>query len=72
MLPKQSRIPLPAQSKSREVRKLEGQRDRALGRLHKLKATGRQKKAKRRRQTLAWQVVNLTRKTTQDVIDGET
>jgi len=69
MLPRQSQIP--SKHNSREIRKLEGERDRALGRLHKLKAKRTQKKAQRRRQTLARQVVSLTMQTTQALIDGE-
>jgi len=70
MLPKQSPTPS-TRKKSREVRKVEGQRDRALGRLQKFKAKGRTKKVQRRRQTLARKVVSLTRQTTQAVINGE-
>lgn len=66
-----SRPLLPRQSQSREVRKLEAERDRVLGRLHKMKATKKRKKLLRSRQTLGRQVVNLTILTTEAVIDGE-
>ena len=68
---KQSLILLPSKSKSREVRKLERERDRALGRLHQLKATRKKKKLLRQRQTLGRQVVNLTIDHTQALIGGE-
>lgn len=69
-LPKQS--PLPSQpKKSREVRKLEVERDRAQGALLKIKAKRKQKKVQRQRQTLGRQVVSLTVKHTQALIDGE-
>ena len=69
MLPRQSQIP--SKPKSREIRKVERERDRALGRLHKLKAKRKEKKSRRQRQTLARQVVSLTIQTTQALIDGE-
>jgi len=68
---KQSLILLPRTRKSREVRKLETERDRALGRLYKLKATRKKKKLLRQRQTFARQVVTLTIRQTQALIDGE-
>jgi len=69
--PKQSQTLLPGKSKSRELRKLEGERDRALGRLQTMKTTRKRKKARRQRQTLGRQVLNLTIRTTQALIDGE-
>ncbi len=57
--------------KSRGVRKVEGERDRALERLTRFKAKKRQKKARRRRQSLSRQVVSLTLQTTRAIIDGE-
>jgi len=68
MLPRQSQTP--SNPKSREIRKVEKERDRALGRLHKFKAKRKEKKTRRQRQTLARQVVSLTMQTTQAVIDG--
>lgn len=68
-LPKQSQKPL--SRKSGEVKKLEGERDRALGRLSKIKTKRKEKKRQRQRQTLGRQVVSLTLQTTQAVIDGE-
>lgn len=56
---------------SREVRKAERERDNALGRLQKLKTTRKRKKARRQRQTLGQQMLNLTMRHTQAVIDGE-
>ena len=69
MLQRQS-LP-PSKHKSREIRKVENERDRALGRLHKLKTKRKEKKARRQRQTLARQVISLTMQTTQALIDGE-
>lgn len=57
--------------KSREVRKAEAERDRALGRLYTMKATKRKKKLLRQRQTLGRQLVSLTIRHTQALIDGE-
>ena len=62
---------LPSKRKSREVRKLEGERDRALGRLVKLKATRKKKKTRRQRQTLCSQFLKLTFDLTRALIDGE-
>lgn len=67
--PRQS--PTPSIKKSREVRKVEKERDRALGRLNKLKTKHKEKKSRRQRQSLSRQVVSLTMLTTQAVIDGE-
>lgn len=67
---KQSQTPSP-KHKSREIRKVEGERDRALGRLHKIKSKRKQKKAQRYRNTLAMQVVSLTMETTRALSDGE-
>ena len=68
----QKQSPLPSQkSKSREVKKLEAERDRALGRLHKIKVKRKGKKLLRQRQTLSRQVVSLTVRHTQALIDGE-
>ncbi len=69
--PRQSPIPLPSSRKSREIRKLERERDRALGRLQTMKATRKRKKLGRQRQTLGRQLVNLTIRHTQALIDGE-
>ena len=71
MLPRQSPTLLPRKSKNREIRKLEGERDRALGRLLRFKTRRKEKKIRRQRQTLARQVVNLTIRHTQALIDGE-
>ena len=68
-LQKQSPPLLP--KKSREIRKLEGERDRALDRLLRFKTRRKQKKLLRQRQTLGRQVVSLTVKHTQALIDGE-
>lgn len=69
-LPKQS-LPLLPKHKSREIRKLEGERDRALERLLRFKKKKKQKKEKRQRQTMARQLVSLTVRHTQALIDGE-
>lgn len=66
---KQSLLPSPR--KSREVKKLEAERDRAKGQLLKMKAKKKRKKVERQRQTLGRQVVNLTVRHTQALIDGE-
>ncbi len=68
----QSPTHLPSKSKkSREVKKLEGERDRALGRLVKLKSTRKKKKLRRQRQTLGRQMLNLTIAHTRALIEGE-
>lgn len=66
-------LPRPSQPqrKSREVKKLETERDRLQGRLLKIKTKRKQKKGQRQRQTLGRQVVNLTVRHTQALIDGE-
>lgn len=69
--PRLSPTHLPSKRKSREVKKLEGERDRALGRLMKLKATRKKKKLRRQRQTLGRQVLNLTIAHTRALIEGE-
>ncbi len=67
----QKQSPLPLKRKSREVKKLEGERDRALGRLNKIKTKRKAKKSRQQRQTLAGKVVSLAAKHTQALIDGE-
>lgn len=63
--------PLLPKSKSREVRKLEKERDLALDRLLRMKAKQKRKKIQKQRQTLGRQVFNLAMRHTQAVIDGE-
>lgn len=67
---KRSLTPLP-KSQGRELRKLQGERDRALGRLLKMETRRKEKKVQQRRQALGRQVVNLTIRHTQALIDGE-
>ena len=69
MLPRQSQTP--SNHKSRELRKVEGERDRVQARLLRFKTKRKEKKSRRQRQTLTRQVVSLTMQTTQALINGE-
>lgn len=70
LLPKSAK-PSDPKRKSKDLRKVEGQRDRALGRLLNIKATKKRKKARRQRRILGRQVVSLTIRHTQALFDGE-
>ena len=63
--------PSEPKSKSREVRKLEAERDRAQGALLRIKTRRKEKKIRQQRQTLGRQVVNLTIRHTHALVDGE-